>query len=147
MLKHWRYDREKAPCKKKGSSEAMEMEQHYKMRWEPDPRSAEYDNTKQQEPSSPTPAGSGNDTGNNSNDDLSGSREEFVRSAECNLHYTDRRHPSATPPLSLSPSPFAIPPPQVAKKDEDAYIDILCFPGSQKTSSSIKKDTKLPASM
>jgi hypothetical protein len=121
MLKHWRYDREKAPCKKKGSSEAMEMEQHYKMRWEPDPGSAEYDNTKQQEPSSPTPAGSGNDTGNNSNDDLSGSREEFVRSAECNLHYTGRRHPSATPPLSLSLSPFAVPPPQVARKDEDAY--------------------------
>ena len=67
----------------KGSSEAMEMEQHHKMRWEPDPGSEEYGNTIQQQPSSPTPE---TDSGNSSNDNLLGGKEEFVRSAECNLH-------------------------------------------------------------
>ena len=68
----------KYTVQEKGSSEAMEMEQHYKMRWEPDHGSEEYGNTRQQEPSSPTPK---TDSGNSSNDDLLGGREESVRSA------------------------------------------------------------------
>src|SRR5437763_7980806 len=63
----------KGTVQEKGSSEAMEMEQHHKMRWEPDPGSEEYGNTIQQQPSSPTPE---TDSGNSSNDNLLGGKEE-----------------------------------------------------------------------
>jgi hypothetical protein len=53
----------------------------YKMPWEPDAGSEEYANTRYQELSSLTRESG---LGNNSNNDMVGEREEFVKPAECN---------------------------------------------------------------